>query len=68
MSKEYKGEKVKLSIPSLTSEDVKEARKRVDKAVEMHKKAPLFSKADFDEVIPNPLDSNSRETPQPCPP
>ena len=51
MEREYKGEKVESGIHRLSSKDIIDSRKRVDKAVKIFKKSPIFTKANFDEAL-----------------
>lgn len=51
MKKEREGKKLVSSLPFLTSKDIKDSRERVDKAFEIFKETPIFTKEDFDKTL-----------------
>ena len=51
MKKELEEKKIISRLPSLTSEDIRDSRERVDKAFEIFKETPIFTKEDFDKAL-----------------
>lgn len=51
MKKEHEEKKVISRLPYLTSEDIIDSRERVDKAFEIFKETPIFTREDFDKAL-----------------
>jgi predicted ATPase with chaperone activity len=50
INNEKKGS-TEYKIFGISSKDIRESRERVNRAVEMHKKSPLFTQDDFNKAL-----------------